>query len=52
MRLPFLLFLLFLLGTVLSLVLIDGIGTSRLETPPMEAVRPNQSPLLPPPSRS
>tara|TARA_R110002012_G_scaffold111819_3_gene256971 strand:+ start:531 stop:770 length:240 start_codon:yes stop_codon:yes gene_type:complete len=51
MRWPFLLFLLFLLGSVLSLVLIDRVGTSRLEFGPNEAVNP-RNPLLPAPARS
>jgi hypothetical protein len=49
MRWPFLLFLLFLLGSVLSLVLIDRVGTSRLEIGPSDAVR---NPLFPAPARS
>ena len=51
MRWPFMLFLLFLLGSVLSLVLIDRVGTSRLEMGPSEAVQP-RNPLFPAPSRS
>jgi hypothetical protein len=51
MRWPFLLFLLFLLGSVLSLVLIDRLGTSRIEFGPNEAVNP-RNPLFPAPSRS
>ena len=52
MRWPFLVFLLFLLGSVLSLVLLDRFATSRMEVGPFEAVEPRQQPLLPLPSRS
>lgn len=51
MRWPFLLFLLFLLGSVLSLVLIDRFATSRTEIGPSEAVQP-RNPLFPAPTRS
>lgn len=52
MRWPFLLFLLFLLGCVLSIVLLERVGPARMDDSLIEAVRPQRSPLLPPPSRS
>ncbi|HEX2148476.1 MAG TPA: hypothetical protein VHG11_12615 [Pseudorhizobium sp.] len=51
MRWPFMLLLLFLLGSVLSLVLLDHFATSRFEVAPQEALQP-RNPLFPPPSRS
>ncbi len=51
MRWPFLLFLLFLLGSILSLVLIDRYSNSRVEFGPSEAHHP-RNPLFPAPARS
>jgi len=52
MRLPFLCFMLFLLGCILSIVLLDRLGSRGVPESLIEAVRPQQNPLLPPPSRS
>ena len=52
MRLPFLCFMLFLLGCILSIVLLDRSGSRGVPESLIEAVRPQQNPLLPPPSRS
>lgn len=52
MHWPFALFLFFLIGCVLSIVLLDRVGTVRMEDSLIEAVRPDRAPLLPPPSRS
>lgn len=52
MRWPFALFLLFLVGCVLSIALLDNDGVGRMEDSLIEAVRPDRAPLLPPPSRS
>ncbi len=52
MRWPFTLFLLFLIGCVLSIILLDQVGTARIEDSLMEAVKPQRNPLFPPPSRS
>lgn len=52
MRWPFLVFLLCLLASILSLALLDRLATSRLEFGPIEAVRPDRNPLFAPPSRS
>ncbi|MCJ8517399.1 hypothetical protein ABID21_000155 [Pseudorhizobium tarimense] len=52
MRWPFLVFLLFLLASVLSLVLLDRVATSRMELGPFESVEPRQHLLVPLPSRS
>jgi hypothetical protein len=52
MRLPFLFFMLFLLGCILSIVLLDRFGSVRMQDSLIEAVRPERSPLLPAPSRS
>ena len=52
MRLPFLFFMIFLIGCILSLVLLDRVGSVRMQDSRIEAVRPDRNPLLPPPSRS
>ncbi|CAD7028054.1 hypothetical protein REJC140_02578 [Pseudorhizobium endolithicum] len=52
MRLSFLFFMLFLLGCILSIVLLDRFGSGRMQDGLMETVRPERNPLFPPPTRS
>jgi hypothetical protein len=52
MHWPFALLLLFLVGCVLSIALMDNNGVVRIEERLIQAVQPDRAPLLPPPSRS